>query len=453
MNRPYWLLLVGLVVLFSGFPMAAYADTDPDDAFDEATSIEVGYDNAILDGTLSSDEDIDIYRFTTEANRTYVIETFNIQGTPNMRATGLYLFDSNREELRSDERGNNGTGDANARIVQTFTRAGSYYIRVSSARFENWSGSYSLRVLPKYDEPGAGWDAENDFEPNNTRQIANEITPSLSGAVTRRLFNHNSFVTNYADVDYYRFEAEAGYNYVIETFNIQGQPDGNATALRLYNSSGEQIQDDKRGANGTGDANARIVFPVKTTGEYFVSVMRDDLYAWAGTYSLRILPQYDHPDAEWDAENNFEPNDTFSTANLLEVGSENAVNRRLFDHSGFVTNGSDYDYYRFEAKAGQTYIVQTFNVQENTSGDGTGIYLYNPEGSIIADDERGRNGEGSIDAEIVQPLTVDGTYFILVKDERNANWTGAYSLRVCENNCAQSNPTPSGSVFLPLIIR
>lgn len=319
MNRPYWLFLVGLVVLVSGFPLAIYADNDPDDAFDEATPIEVGYDNAILDGSLSSDEDVDTYRFTTEANRTYVIETFNIQGTPDTKATGLYLFDSNREQLRNDEGGNNGTGNADARIVQTFTRSGSYYIQVSSAEFTSWSGSYSLRVLSKYDEPGAGWDAENDFEPNDTRQIANEITPSLRGAVTRRLFNHNSFVTNYADVDYYRFTAEAGYNYVIETFNIQGQPDGNATGLWLYDPSGEQIRNDRLGEDGTGDANARIVFPVKTTGEYFVSVARDDFHAWAGAYSLRILPQYSHPDAEWDAENDFEPMVRFPPLTYLKA--------------------------------------------------------------------------------------------------------------------------------------
>jgi hypothetical protein len=112
--------------------------------------------------------------------------------------------------VANDESGNSGTGNANARIIYTFITSDTYYIAVSRARFRTWQGTYSLRILPKHNEPNAAWDAANDNEPNNVLELANEIQIGLSNAQTHQLFDHSSFVTNDSDYDWYHFTAEAG---------------------------------------------------------------------------------------------------------------------------------------------------------------------------------------------------------------------------------------------------
>ncbi|MCA9975693.1 MAG: PPC domain-containing protein, partial [Anaerolineales bacterium] len=242
------LIIVALVSLMS-LPIVVRAESEPNDTFATADPINVGLSNAEVNATVNPLNDEDYYSFTAVAGRTYVIETYDIQGT-GVNATGIYLYDSSQTEITHDRTGVNGTGNANARIVYTFATGGTYYIRVKDDYYYNWTGTYSLRILPKYDEPGAAWNPANDNEPNDVRALANEIQVGLSNAQTHQLFNNSNYVNNGSDFDYYWFTAEAGRTYVIETYNVQGTG-LNATGLWLYDNSGAEITNDRTGVNGT----------------------------------------------------------------------------------------------------------------------------------------------------------------------------------------------------------
>ena len=428
-NIPKLVLILGVIgIMLMGFilqPLSVSAESEPNDSFATADALSVGLPNAEVGATLTTN-DYDYYSFTAVAGRTYVIETYNIQGTGGGHATGLYLYDNSQSQIKDDRYGNNGTGNANARIVHTFSTTGTYYILVKDDASYNWAGTYSLRILPQHDEPDAAWDNNNDNEPNDVRQLANEIQVGLNNAQTHQLFNHSSFVTANSDYDFYYFTAEANHTYVIETFDIQGN--SHATGLWLYDNTGSEIKNDRYGNNGTGNANARIVHTFSTTGTYYILVKDDASYNWAGTYSLRILPQHDELGADWDPSNDNEPNDVRQLANKIQVGLNNAQTHQLFDHSNYVTANSDYDFYYFTATANQTYVIETYNIQGGSHA--TGLWLYNDSGSEIANDRYGNNGTGNANARIVHTFSTTGTYYILVKDDASYNWTGTYSLRI-----------------------
>ncbi len=94
-------------------PAGVFAESEPNDTIATADPIGIGYANAETNATLASDTDVDYYKFTTAANRTYVIETFNIAGTPDTYATGLWLYNAGGTQLDDDRYGSGGTGNAN----------------------------------------------------------------------------------------------------------------------------------------------------------------------------------------------------------------------------------------------------------------------------------------------------------------------------------------------------
>ncbi len=166
-----------------------------------------------------------------------------------------------------------GTGNVNARVTFTPTAAGTYFIRVVRA-YGPWTGSYSLRVLPRYDQPGAAWNASNDYEPNDTIDLANELRVGPAGAQTHSIFAHANFVTGDSDQDYYRFNAVAGRPYIIQTFNALANASGYGTGIYLYSSGGTAIIDDRYGSKGTGNVDAQITYTFPNAGTYFIRVAR-----------------------------------------------------------------------------------------------------------------------------------------------------------------------------------
>ncbi len=164
-------------------------DSEPNDTPELANTITIGLGGAVTrqlfdhSSFVTGDSDQDYYRFEAAANRTYVIETFNIAGTPDTYATGLWLYNASGTQIDDDRYGSQGTGNVNARITFTPTTSGTYLVRVVRA-YGPWTGSYSLRVLPRYDQPGAAWNASNDYEPNDIIELANELKVGLNNAVT-----------------------------------------------------------------------------------------------------------------------------------------------------------------------------------------------------------------------------------------------------------------------------
>ncbi len=415
----------------SAGPPAPIAEAESNDTAAEAQALaRIGLESPV-NGTITADDE-DWYSFAAAAGRTYVIETYNINGTSG-NATGLWLYNESENEIDNDGLGNNGTGSANARIVFSPVSDGTYFIRVREDQITPWTGTYSLRVLPRYDEPGASWNADNDNEPNDTFAIANEIGIGLSNAQTHQIFDNSNLVSLGTDQDFYHFEAVAGRTYVIETYNIDGTS-GNATGLWLYNESENEIDNDGLGNNGTGSANARIVFSPVSDGTYFIRVREDQITPWTGTYSLRVLPRFGEPGVDRPASG--EPNDVTALANAITLGPAGAQRQEISANRGRVSLGADQDFYRFEAVAGREYVIQTFNVEEDTGGNGTGLYLYNEGGSELANDQFGNNGAGNVNAQITFTFANSGTYFVMVTRDRLFSWSGSYSIQVCEGQCS-----------------
>ncbi|NJM07623.1 hypothetical protein HC891_17725 [Candidatus Gracilibacteria bacterium] len=59
------------------------------------------------------------------------------------------------------------------------------------------------------------------------------------------------------------------------------------------------------------------------------------------------------------ASNETEPNNSFETANNIGIGSQNSANAQ-------VNSADDLDYFKFNAVAGQSYVIETFNVAKRS---------------------------------------------------------------------------------------
>ena len=293
LNVRLWLALVLLLVLLPTLTLRAYAETEPNDTYDKAQLIIVGWQNAEINAQITSTSNGDYYKFVACAGCTYVIETFDVEKLAAAGSTGLYLYraDGITEHARDDGSGGaqrGGTGHVDGRIVHTFIAADIYYIEVTSQPTTGWEGYYSLRVLPKYGEDGAGWDKNNDYEPNDVWEISNSFSAGIGNAQTHQIYplNGSSYVTHASDRDWYRFTAAGGAQYYIETFDVVNVGSYGA-GLQLYGTDKvNPLKVGTRVTSSSGRVWERIVYSVPA-GEYFVRVAPDASSSWTGPYSLR----------------------------------------------------------------------------------------------------------------------------------------------------------------------
>lgn len=152
--------------------------------------------NSPVNAAINQAEDEDWYRFEAVAGRTYVIETFNASSSFNISGQlwmWAQVYDSSVNEVARDYF-NNGSGDVVAGVQFIAGITGIHYIQVRAASRNN-SGNYSLRVLPRFDEPGASWD--NRFEPNNFSSNAYEIRPGRNNALTAFIEGRSRIYTTF----------------------------------------------------------------------------------------------------------------------------------------------------------------------------------------------------------------------------------------------------------------
>ncbi len=289
------LALVLMLILLPTLPLRAVAETEPSDVFAQAWPIIVGWQNAIH-GQHASPSHADYYHFDACAGCTYVIETFSVEKLVAAGSTGLYLYGTDGTSLLEENDGtpgheHAGTGHADARIVRTFAALGTYYIKVTSQPGTSWVGTYSLRVLPKYDVSGHGWDDSNDHEPNDVWEISNSFSAGIGNAQTHEIYplNSSSYVTHAPDRDWYRFTAAGGTQYYIETFDVVNEGNDGA-GLQLYGADKDTpLKVGTRVTSSSGRVWERIIYSVPASGggAYFVRVAPDTKPSWTGWYSLR----------------------------------------------------------------------------------------------------------------------------------------------------------------------
>jgi hypothetical protein len=295
LNVRLLLALVLLLILLPTLALRAYAETEPNGTPAEAQLIIVGYQNAEINAQITPSSDDDYYKFVACAGCTYVIETFNVEKLAAAGSTGLYLYGTDGTTLLAKDDGSDGaqrggTGHVDGRIVHTFFAQGIYYIEVTSQPTTSWAGYYSLRVLPKYDVAGAGWDQNDDDEPNDVWEISNSFSADIGNAQTHQIYPLNgSVVTHAADRDWYRFTAFGGTQYYIETFDVVNVGIYGA-GLQLYGADKDTpLKEGQRVTSSSGRVWKRIIYsvPAGAGGEYFVRVAPDANSSWTGQYSLR----------------------------------------------------------------------------------------------------------------------------------------------------------------------
>jgi hypothetical protein len=287
MRRKIFVFQTTLSLIFAISSVVFFVIVKADDSIAQAIPINIGYANAITGVSITPMGDVDYYKFTAEANRTYVIETFNIPKASDFAyPLGIQVVNSDGNELGEDVDGREGTGNVDARVIFQPDSAGTYFVRVAST--QNWTGVYSLRILPKFDEPGAAWDIANDAEPNDVRELAYHLAIGADNAQVHALSNDSSYETNFIDQDMYRFNAEAGQRYVIETFNVP--PSSTYSIFRsgivLINTDNNELATYEEGEDTLPSVDARIEYTIMEAGTYFIKVTSPR--GWTGQYSVRV---------------------------------------------------------------------------------------------------------------------------------------------------------------------
>jgi len=446
---------------------------EPNNSSTHAFKLTVGTANAItstIEGLNSAyladynvQYDVDWFYFNAEAGQVYVIETYNVAKAVNRDggAMQLFLYDNNFSQIAKDDGyDSNGTGNRNASLVFTANTTGVYFIQVSPW-YNNWgSGPYSIRILPKYDQPEAVWDTNQ--EPNNWAEHAYKIEVGRTNAIHTNIERRESaYLTDSDDVDVFWFETTAGQPYVVETFDVAKaiNPPGYAMQMFVYDSNNSLVgKDDGGDSSGAGNNNATVEFVATLGGRYHVVIYPYYYSAGFGPYSLRVLPRFDQPNASWDAA--MEPNNTAthpSPLNLDPCGRLTSIEPRS---NSFLTDAADRDWFVFTVQQGKQY---TFALEDGVSkindqfgSFGLEVILYNKEFSKVKDALYGNPPKVTFTADysgiyyaLAYPYSdANGTYRVKISEALGANCNGTTPLAAVEGNVSTGTNPDTGEVTI-----
>jgi hypothetical protein len=451
-----------------GEPGAAWnAETfEPNNGLSNAYLLQPGLSNAVT-STIEARRPIystvygdnDWYRIEAIAEHTYLVEIYNADSNLSSRSSryncfgryrtyagiGLAIYDAN--ENRVDTRCTpNGRGTVHTNIQFTPSTSGVYYIRIFPHN-STVDGQYSLRILPRHDEPGASWDAET-FEPNNSAANAYEIGVGRDNSLISTIEQRQAkFSTNFPDVDWYRFAGVAEQDYVVEIFNVESSmnKDGNACtgsgsrpaglALLVYDPNfTDAFPKGSCSPAGNGNVHTTVQFRANDTGWFYIQVLPNG-YNAHGTYGIRVLPRYDQPAASWDIA--LEPNNNWAHAYPLTI--DQCVTSGIEMRSAaFMTNNADYDWFVFNVVEGEQYRLRLDNIASTFGAQGLHMDLWGAGRRI----DWTRNNER---AEIIVTADYTGPYSVLIYPHEGG-FSGTYRFQAADifsNDCDDNPPPPA----------
>ncbi|HEM62557.1 MAG TPA: hypothetical protein ENO24_09715 [Chloroflexi bacterium] len=232
---------------------------------------------------------------------------------------------------------------------------------------------------------------------------------------------HNLHVTG--DRDWVAFQAEAGTEYVIETFNLGERID---TFLSLYDAEGRLMAtDDDLGAEPLA---SRLFYEAGGDGTLYVMAQDlGDREAGPGTEYWISVRQ---ADAVVQLADRYEPDD----------GIEDATNIRAGDsqrHSMHIAG--DQDWLSLEVEAGVTYVVASHALGEEMD---TVLFLYDESGQEWARDDDG--GDQPRASRLSWRAEQTGTVYLMVQHhkEDSAGPEMVYDLSVCRAGEATLSALP-----------
>ena len=220
------------VTLFS--KLAAQTEQESNDSDTTPQQIaELGASKPV-DGKIDTPDDQDFYSLNVSAGRSYVVELFDVdanlalgsqryecgsEGYNTFTGLGIAVFDPGKNRVAVRCAANRG-GDALLGVSFDATVNGAYQIQIFP-HGETVTGSYRMRILPDGAGKGIEWN-EVSFEPNNTASTAFPIKAGFENALTSAIDPHTSgMISQYADNDWYQFDAESGRTYVVELVNTE----------------------------------------------------------------------------------------------------------------------------------------------------------------------------------------------------------------------------------------
>jgi hypothetical protein len=376
---------------------------EPDDTLEQANEILLGTPQ--MHG-LHHPADRDWVSFEAVEGKTYVIETSGLGGGMD---TLISLYDEKGEKLAENDDG--GSESRASRITWSAESSGTLYVAI-----EDYYGyevtpetSYTISVVE-----GVPYEADM-YEPDDRQDQAGAI--EVGSHQTHGL--HDT-----GDRDWMCFEATAGSNYVIETFNLGDNID---TYLALYDMNGRRLaEDDDSGDEGRASL---LRWSAQETGTLCL-LARDlrDSAAGPGTeYSVTVLKEETElllPDA-------YEPDDTMAAATAMEPGDVQSHN---------VHAEADHDWLSFQVEDNLTYVVETYNLGE---GIDTVVYLYGEDGQELAqDDDDGGEPRAS---RISWTAETTGTAYVMVRDYKDdrAGRDMTYDISVYESGEGPDRKTSS----------
>ncbi len=402
---------------------------------------------------------IDVYRFNGTAGQQVTITL-----SSSAFDAYLYLFDSNRNTLASDD----DTNGTDSQIVFTLPYSGSYQLDVTSY-FENSTGPYRLVLA------GAGGSCNYSISPTSRSHGAGTETGSVSVTTTSgcnwTATSNSTFVTITSGTSgsgsgsvSYRVDSNTGSTTRTGTLTIAGQ------TFTITQAAGGGGGEDGCVTPFTVSIGQTINRTLDTSCAYQNTTQYLDTYRFSGTQGQSVTitlssSAFDTFVYLLDANRNtLASNDDFSGTNsqvsftlpstgLFGIDVTSAVSgatgpytlvisagggtnedgcvtpytinfgqtvRRTLDGSCVYSNNENrfVDVYRFNGSAGQQVTI----THSSTAFDAY-LYLYMP-GTLLAEDD---DSAGGTNARIVYTLPSSGTYFIDATAFSD-NATGDYSL-------------------------
>ena len=365
---------------------------EPDDGFATASVIEI--DGTIQAHSFHIPGDVDWVQFEAIAGVEYIIETSNLRGDAD---TILRLYEADGTTPITSNDDNIGF---ESRIEWTASGSGTYYVAVDEYYSQGGPNvGYDLAVVGQVGQNG------DLYEPDNDPSLAEMIV------VDGQAQNHTFHVSG--DEDWIRFDATAGTDYIIETYNLLGGAD---TVMSLYDADGLWLTEDDDGGSGRA---SKILWTASADAVYYLRIIEYAAGFGDSEFGYDVAVRQDLADAAADA---YEEDDSAAQASSI------LANDTPQTHT-FHTPG-DEDWLQFEAASGVTYVIETTNLRGDAD---TVLYLFGADG-VTELDSNDDGGEGY--ASLLEwTATADTTYYIRVWDysaERSGPSVG-YDIRLLSN--------------------
>ncbi len=402
---------------------------DADDALSEAPSLgAISSTPNLVNGTISPDVDVDMYRFTVTAGQ---IVDFDVDTPLNgLGGLGSYLrvFNSTGQQIAANDNAaapGEVTIGFDSYIRFTFATAGTYYVGVSSSDNANYDaatgngdatgGQYSIGDYQLTLVSASSSSVDDD----------DAIGEAISlGPITTVGVTSSNTISIDIDVDLYSFVATAGQTIDFDIDTPLNGGSGLGSYLRLFNAQGQQLALNNNaaapGENSIGlDAYLRFTFA--TAGTYYVSVSNSNNTTFdinsgdgdlaggtntTGDYLLNVIAL---------------PVDLDDT--IGESINLGAITATATTVNNTISPDIDVDMYRFTVVADQ---VVDFDIDTATSnGLGSLLRLFNSAGTQLASNDNGTApGEPtlSLDAYLRYTFTNAGTYYIAVSNSNNSQF-------------------------------